>query len=100
MRNLEPAFNQATFRHLTRKLCKALNDSCMQIAALTHERDQLAAALERQKPQKRREVKPTAQERFVAIKDVRRVKAEIGILFNKLKGDTNEKKKKKKPDIL
>ena len=90
MRNLEPAFNQATFRHLTRKLCKALDDSCMRIAALTHERDQLAAALERQKPQKRRKVKPTAQERFVAIEDVRRVKAEMGILFDELEGDTDE----------
>ena len=52
----------------------------MQISTLKVERDQLAAALERQKPQKRRRVKASAQDPFVTIQDVKRVKREMGIL--------------------
>ena len=83
MRGLEPAYDRPIFRFLTRKLCKALDDKSAQIATLTHERDQLAAALELQKPQKRRKVKPSAQDRFVALLDVRRVKREVGLLEDK-----------------
>lgn len=80
LRGVDEAFARPTFRLLTRKLCKALDDSCMEIASLTQRTEQLAAALESQKPQKRRKVRPTAQERFVAIQDVVRVKREMGIL--------------------
>ena len=44
---------------------------------LSEERDQLAAALERQRPQKRRKVKQTAQQGFVRVADVRREKEEM-----------------------
>ena len=67
MRLLEPAYGLATFRLLVRKLNKALNEATGQISSLTHKRDQLTAAIERQKPQKRRKVRATAQEQFVAI---------------------------------
>ena len=77
---MDEAFAKLTFRLLTRKLCKALDDSCMEIASLTQRNEQLAAALERQKPQKRRRVRPTAQQRFIAIQDVVRVKREMGII--------------------
>ena len=61
----------------------------MQIARLAHEKEQLAAALERQKPQRRRKVRPTAQQRFVAIQDVVRVKREMGILPDEADLDSN-----------
>ena len=80
LRRLEPAYGLPTFRFFVRKLGKTLDQAAGQISSLTHERDQLAAALERQKPQKRRKVCATAQEQFVAIQDVRRVKREMGIL--------------------
>ena len=45
--------------------------------SLKRERDQLVAALEHQKPQKRRKIRPTAQERFVTMLDVKEVKESI-----------------------
>ena len=89
MRTLEPAYGLPTFRLFVRKLGKTLNEAAGQISSLTYKRDQLAAALERQKPQKRLKVRAIAQKQFVAIQDIKRVKREIGILPNKLELDSD-----------
>ena len=64
-------------RQVFRKTGKALDQAAAQISSLKHERDQFAAALEHQKPQKRRKVNQTAQERFVSMLEVRNAKAEM-----------------------
>lgn len=74
---VDTVYNNATLRQVFRKTGKALDQATAEISSLKHERDQLAAALDRQKPQKHQKVQPTAQGRFVTILDVLKVKAEI-----------------------
>lgn len=74
---VDPVYNNATLRQVFRKAGKALDQATAEISSLKHERDQLAAALDRQKPQKRRKVQLTAQDRFVTMLEVRKVKEEM-----------------------
>ena len=77
LRSMDPAYRSPTFRSFQSKLGKALDEAIVKISTLSEERDQLAAALERQRPQKRRKVRETAQEAFVRIADVRKVKEDM-----------------------
>lgn len=80
LRGMEPAYGRPNFRYFVRKVGKALDDSCSQIATLTPERNQIDAALECQKPHLRRRVRLTAQQRFVRMPDLRKVKRSVGLL--------------------
>ena len=79
LRIVDSVYSTATLRQVFRKAGKALDQATAQIASLRHERDQLAAALEQQKPKKRRKVEASAQERFVTMLDVRKVKGEMAV---------------------
>ena len=68
---VDDIYDSATLRQVFRKTGKALDTAIAENTILKRERDQLAAAIEAQKPQKRRKVFPTAQERFVRLLDVR-----------------------------
>ena len=60
LRMVDSVYSTATLRQVFRKTGKALDKATAEIASLKRERDQLVAALEHQKPQKRRKVHPTA----------------------------------------
>ena len=77
LRVVNSVYSNATLRQVFRKTGKALDLASAEISSLKHERDQLAAALDLQKPQKRRKVQKTAQERFVTMLDVRKVKEDL-----------------------
>ena len=79
LRGVDSIYLTATLRQVFRKTGKALDQATAEIASLRLERDQLAAALEQQKPQKRRKVEPSAQDRFVTILEVRKVKGEMAV---------------------
>ena len=79
LRGVDSVYSSATLRQVFRKTGKALDQATAEIASLRSERDQLAAALEHQKPAKRRKVEPSAQERFVTMLEVRKVKEEIAV---------------------
>ena len=70
-------YRNATLRQVFRKTGKALDLASAQISSLKHERDQLAATLDLQKLQKRHKVQKTAQERFVTMLDVRKVRKDL-----------------------
>ena len=77
LRVVDDIYDSPTLRQVFRKTGKALDTAIAENVSLKRERDQLAAAIEAQKPQKRRKVKQTAQQGFVRMVDVRRVKEEM-----------------------
>ena len=77
LRSMDPAYRSPTFKTFQKKLGKALDEATVQISELSEQRDQYAVALERQRSQKRRKVKETAQQGFIRVADVRRVKEEL-----------------------
>ena len=82
LRSMDPAYRSPTFKTFQKKLGKALDEATVQISELREQRDQYAVALERQRSQKRRKVKETAQQGFIRVADVRRVKEELATSSN------------------
>ncbi|KAK2041719.1 hypothetical protein LZ31DRAFT_633202 [Colletotrichum somersetense] len=77
LRSMDPAHRSPTFRSFQSKLGKALDEETVKISTLSEGRDQLAAASESQRPQKRQKVREITQEAFVRITDVGKVKEEL-----------------------
>ena len=74
LRSIDATYRSLTFKSFQLKLSKALDEATVKISTLSEERDQLIAALERQRPQKRRKVNKSTQQSFVRISDVVKVK--------------------------
>ncbi|RYP71326.1 hypothetical protein DL771_004903 [Monosporascus sp. 5C6A] len=71
---INPTFGNLTARLLFRKLGKALDEKSLKLSAAEVHNSQLAAALEKAKPKKRRKVQPEPNEAFVKMISVRKVK--------------------------
>lgn len=69
----------ATLRQVFWKTGKALDQATAQIVSLTHERDQLATLLEQQRPNKRHKFEPSAEDKFVTMIEVRKIKGEMEV---------------------
>ncbi|RYP64451.1 hypothetical protein DL771_008739 [Monosporascus sp. 5C6A] len=72
--DVNPTFGNPTTRLLFRKFAKALDEKTNRLSAAEVHNSQLAAALEKAKPKKRKKVQPEPNEAFVTMISVKKVK--------------------------